>query len=572
MRLSNYFVPTLRENPADAEVISHRLMLRAGMIRKVAAGIYNYLPMGLRVIRKIENIIRKHMNEAGAIEILMPAVLPAELWKESGRWNVYGKELLRFKDRHDRDFCMGPTHEEVVTDIVRNEIKSYKDLPVNLYQIQTKFRDEIRPRFGLMRGREFIMKDAYSFDVSDEDAEKSYRIMHDAYCKIFESCGLKYKVVEADSGAIGGNFSHEFMVTADTGEDFVISCNSCDYAANVEKAPVLDTFQQEMESEKEKIKVETKNMKTVEDVARFLNVSSKKVVKTMILRTPDEIVAVMIRGDHELNLAKVKNFLNAPYVEFASADEIIQHTGGPLGYSGPLGIKIKILMDNAVKKLKNYIVGGNEKDIHIINVNHGRDFEVFAYSDFINAKPGDKCPKCGGTYIITKGIEVGHIFKLGTKYSKSMNAIFLDKEGKQQYMVMGCYGIGVGRTAAAAIEQNHDEKGIIWPIQIAPFEVVILPLNSDDEDVINLAETLYLKLNKKNVEVLLDDRDERAGVKFNDADLIGYPIRVNIGKKTLERGEVEIVIRKTGEKIICKKDDALSEILRIREDLYNNKI
>lgn len=571
MRLSKYFVPTLRENPADAEVISHKLMMRAGMIRKVAAGIYNYLPLGLRVIRKVENIIRKYMNEAGAIEILMPAVVPAELWKESGRWNVYGKELLRFKDRHDRDFCMGPTHEEVVTDIVRNEIKSYKDLPINLYQIQTKFRDEIRPRFGLMRGREFIMKDAYSFDINDEGAEKSYELMRDAYCKIFEACGLRYKVVEADSGAIGGNFSHEFMVTAETGEDFVISCDSCDYAANVEKAPVIDNFEQETEEDKPVEKVETKNQKTVEDVAKFLGVSPKKVVKTMILKAGDEIVAVMIRGDHELNLAKIKNFLNAPFVEFASPEEIVKATNGPLGFSGPIGINVKIYADNAVRKLKNYVVGGNEKDIHLINVNHERDFKVEAYSDFINAKPGDKCPKCGGTYVITKGIEVGHIFKLGTKYSKSMNAVYLDKDGKQQYIVMGCYGIGVGRTVAAAIEQNHDEKGIIWPIQIAPFEVIILPLNTDDEDVVNLAETLYIKLSKKGVETVLDDRNERAGVKFNDADLIGYPIRVNIGKKTLERGEVEIVIRKTGQKIVCKKDDALGEILKIREDLYNNK-
>lgn len=569
MRLSRYFLPTLRENPADAEVVSHKLMMRAGMIRKVAAGIYNYLPMGLIVIRKIEHIIRKYMNEAGAIEVLMPAVVPAELWKESGRWNVYGKELLRFKDRHDREFCMGPTHEEVVTDIVRNEIKSYKDLPVTLYQIQTKFRDEVRPRFGLMRGREFIMKDAYSFDTTDDGAEKSYRDMHDAYCKIFKACGLKYKVVEADSGAIGGNFSHEFMVTAETGEDFVISCDSCDYAANIEKAPVIDLYEFEDDSLKDVERVETRNMKTVEDVANYLGVPEKKVVKTMILRAGDDIVAVMIRGDHELNMAKIKNFLNVPFVEFATPEEILKATNGPLGYSGPIGINVKVFADNAIKGMKNYVVGGNEKDIHLLNANHERDFAISAFSDFINAKPGNTCPKCGGKYVITKGIEVGHIFKLGTKYSKSMKAIYLDKDGKQQYIVMGCYGIGVGRTAAAAIEQNHDEKGIIWPIQIAPFEVAILPLNDDNEDVVNLAETLYIKLQKKDVEVILDDRKERAGVKFNDAELVGYPIRVNIGKKTLENGEVEIVIRKTGEKILCKKDDALSKILEIRENLYN---
>ncbi|MEF3254083.1 MAG: proline--tRNA ligase [Deferribacterales bacterium] len=571
MRLSKYFAPTSREDPADAEVVSHKLMVRAGMIRKVAAGIYNYLPLGLVAIRKVENIIRKYMNEAGAIEVLMPAVVPAELWQESGRWYVYGKELLRLKDRHNRDFCIGPTHEEVVTDIVRNDVKSYKDLPVTLYQIQTKFRDEVRPRFGLMRGREFIMKDAYSFDTNDEGAEKSYRAMYDAYCKIFEACGLKYKVVEADTGAIGGNFSHEFMVTADTGEDFVISCDSCDYAANIEKAPVVDEWPNDEEVEKDIVKIETKNMKTVADVAKFLGVPESKVVKTMILKAGDDIVAVMIRGDHELNLAKVKNFLNAPFVEFATPEEIIKATNGPLGFSGPIGINVKVYADNALKGMKNYVVGGNEKDIHLVNVNHTRDFKVEAFSDFINAKPGDKCYKCGGNYVITKGIEVGHIFKLGTKYSKSMKAIYLDKEGKQQYMVMGCYGIGVGRTVAAAIEQNHDEKGIIWPIQIAPFEVAVLPLNDDNEDVVNLAETIYLKLQKKGIDVVIDDRKERAGVKFNDADLIGYPIRVNIGKKTLENGEVEIVIRKTGEKILCKKDDALMKIMEIRDSLYESK-
>ncbi len=568
MRLTRYFVPTLRETPTEAEVVSHKLMLRAGMIRKSAAGIYSYLPLGLKVIKKVENIVRKYMNEYGGAELLMPAVCSAELWQESGRWNDYGKELLRIKDRHGRDFCIGPTHEEVVTDIVRNSIKSYKQLPLNLYQIQTKFRDEIRPRFGLMRGREFIMKDAYSFDVNDEMAEKSYRDMHDAYCKIFEACGLKYKVVEADSGAIGGSFSHEFMVLADTGEDYVISCNNCNYSANVEKAICDEKYPPADDKEKAIEEVETPGKKTVEDVAKYLGIDATSVVKTLILKIDGKFAALMVRGDHEANLVKLKNFLDAVNVEFASESEIEEITGGALGFSGPVGLDIPIYADNAIKYMKNFVTGANKKGFHLLNVNHTRDFEVAQFSDFRMAEPGDPCPKCGkGSYVITKGIEVGHIFKLGTKYSESMNATYLDKDGKQKYMIMGCYGIGIGRTAAAAIEQNHDDDGIIWPVQLAPFEVIVVPVNTNDDEVRNVADTIYLKLKKKGVDVAIDDRDERAGVKFNDADLIGYPLRINVGKKNLKEGNVEIFVRKNKETFVVKREESVSKTLELLEFL-----
>jgi prolyl-tRNA synthetase len=567
MRLSRYFAPTLRENPSDAEIVSHKLMMRAGMIRKVAAGIYSYLPLGLRVIYKVEDIVRKYMNEAGAVELLMPAITPAELWQESGRWAHYGPELLRLQDRHNRDFCVGPTHEEVITDIVRNEIKSYKQLPLNLYQIQTKFRDEVRPRFGLMRGREFIMKDAYSFDVDDEGANKSYELMRDAYCKIFSACGLKYKAVDADSGAIGGSYSHEFMVLADTGEDAIISCKSCDYAANIEKAEVVDI---EIKNDAEILPAEvkeTKDIKKVEDVADFLGIPSNNHIKTLIVKYEDQIFAVMVRGDRELNLAKVKNFLDVPYIEMASEEDILRVTGGPVGFSGPKGLDIPVYADNEIKYMKNSVIGINKKDLHQINANLGRDFEVKEFSDFRNAEAGDKCPKCGGEYEIKRGIEVGHIFKLGTKYSDSMNAKYLDQNGKQKSMVMGCYGIGIGRTAAASIEQNHDEDGIIWPIQIAPFEVVVIPVNNNDDEVNSTAEKIYSELSASNVDVIIDDRKERAGFKFKDADLIGYPIRINVGKKALENGNVEIIIRKTKESILVNKEDAVQKIIEIIDNM-----
>ncbi|HKJ64161.1 MAG TPA: proline--tRNA ligase, partial [Desulfopila sp.] len=444
MRYSQYFLPTLKENPADAEVVSHQLMMRAGMIRKVAAGVYSYLPFGLRSIRKVEQIVREEMNRAGAIELLMPMANPAELWQESGRWDYYGKELLRFKDRHQRDFCMGPTHEEVITDIVRSHVKSYRQLPVNLYQVQTKFRDEVRPRFGLMRGREFIMKDAYSFDTTEEGANTSYQKMRDAYCRIFERCGLKYRMVEADSGAIGGSFSHEFMVLADTGEDMVISCNSCEYSANIEKAVVVDRGEMSQEPMNEIERVVTKGAHTVADVSVMLNLKPSQIVKTMLVMADDEPVAVLIRGDHELNEAKIKNLLDASVLELATPEQIAAATGGPVGFSGPIGLKMPIYADNAVKYLRNLGIGGNEKDIHLEGANLERDFQVKQFADLRNAAEGDECPHCGGDYSNTRGIEVGHIFKLGTKYSEAMKATFLDADGKSNDIIMGCYGIGIG--------------------------------------------------------------------------------------------------------------------------------
>ena len=564
MRSKEFFMPTQREVPGDVEIISHNLMVRAGLIMQVAAGIYNYLPLGLKVIKNIENIVRQCMNEAGAIELLMPSIIPAELWKESDRWNKYGKELLRLKDRHNREFCFGPTHEEVITDIVRKYIKSYKQLPINLYQIQTKFRDEIRPRFGLMRCREFIMKDAYSFDVDEEHCRISYEKMYDAYCKIFDRMGLIYKVVEADTGAIGGNVSHEFMVIADTGEDTIVYCDHCAYTANLEKASVeyienLDKKEDELPLEK----VITPKMYTVEDVANYLNIDKKKIVKTLILKSGEKYYAFLIRGDYELNLVKIKNAITGELPEFASPDEIKRITSGPMGFSGPIGLKIPTYADFSIKGLYNFVTGANEKDVHYMNVNIGRDFEVTNFYDLRNAVEGDVCVHCGHNYKITKGIEVGHIFMLGTKYSESMGAYFRDANGVLKPFIMGCYGIGIGRIAAASIEQNHDKKGIIWPIQIAPFEVVILPINTNDSYVIEYSNNLYEKLRELNVGVLIDDRDERAGVKFNDAELIGYPIRINVGRKSLDNNEIEIVIRRDDSMTKVHIDEAIDAIMRV---------
>jgi prolyl-tRNA synthetase len=536
MRLSKYLIPTLREVPAEAEVVSHKAMLRAGMIKKLASGVYSYLPLGLKAIRKAENIIRKNMNDAGAIELLMPAVQPAELWQESGRWGHYGKELLRIKDRHEREFCFGPTHEEVITDIVRHYINSYRQLPINLYQIQNKFRDEVRPRFGLMRGREFMMKDAYSFDMDDEGANASYNRMKEAYCSIFEDCGLKFTMVEADTGAIGGNFSHEFMVLADTGEDTVISSDRGGYSANIEKAVCADDWADVPEEPLAAEEKETPARKTVEEVAEFFGVLVEKVLKTMIVNVDGRFYAFLVRGDHELNLAKVKNYFGAAAAELAEPADIIAQTGGAVGFSGPSGMPLEVYADYAVRVMKNMVTGANKKDTHFINMNLNRDFTVKEFGDFRNAAEGDACPVDGGKYVLTRGIEVGHIFKLGTKYSEAMNAVFLDKEGKRNPMIMGCYGIGVTRVVASAIEQNHDEKGIIWPVQLAPFEVVIVPVNIDAQDVTDLAETIYKELTSLGVDVMLDDRNERAGVKFTDAELVGYPVRVNIGKKALAEG------------------------------------
>jgi prolyl-tRNA synthetase len=560
MRYSQYFLPTLKETPGDAEVVSHQLMSRAGMIRKVAAGIYDYLPLGLRVIRKVENIVREEMNKAGAIEILMPAVCPADLWEQSGRWQQYGKELLRLKDRKETEFCIGPTHEEVVTEIVRGTVNSYRQLPVNLYQIQTKFRDEVRPRFGLMRGREFIMKDAYSFDATDEGANASYEKMRKAYCRIFERCGLKYRMVEADSGAIGGSFSHEFMVLADTGEDVVISCESCEYSANIEKAVVIDKGEMSQAPMNEVERVVTKGAHSVADVSVMLDLKPSQIVKTMLVIVDDEPVAVLIRGDHEMNEAKVKNLLGVSVVELATPEQIAKATSGPVGFSGPIGLKVSLYADNAVKYMRNMGVGGNEKDIHLEGVNTERDFQVKQFADLRNAADGDICPHCGGRYSNTRGIEVGHIFKLGTKYSEAMKATFLDADGVAKEIIMGCYGIGIGRTAAAAIEQNHDENGIIWPMPLAPFQVIVTMLNPKDEEVFAAGEKLYQDLLAEGIEVLLDDRDERPGSKFKDADLLGIPLRVNVGARGLKEQSFELQERRAGERIMLPIEGAAANV------------
>jgi prolyl-tRNA synthetase len=573
MRYSRFFIPTLKETPAEADVLSHQLMLRAGLIRKLTSGIYTYLPAGLKSIKKVENIIREEMNRSGAIELLMPAVQPAELWQESGRWEYYGRELLRFKDRHHRDSCLGPTHEEVITDLVRREIHSYKQMPINFYQIQTKFRDEIRPRFGIMRGREFLMKDAYSFDAEEEGAEKSYKIMYDTYSNIFRRCGLRFRAVEADTGSIGGSFSHEFMVLADTGEDQIVSCPQCSYAANLDKAEVLnadDKAGAAYDNINPIEEVETPGKRTIEEVADFLSISPDQLVKTLIFRTNEDIVAVLLRGDHEINEAKLKNLLGIEQLEMADSRLVAETTGAPVGFAGPLGLKVRIISDYALKGMKDFITGGNRKDIHLRNVNIGRDFQVDIYGDLRFITSEDHCPRCGSEIRFGKGIEVGHIFKLGTKYSKAMSALFLDDHGMERPIIMGSYGIGVGRTVAAAIEQNHDKDGIIFPIPIAPFEAVVLPVQIDEREVVDAAEKIYHELLAKGVDVLLDDRDVRAGFKFKDADLLGIPLRIAIGTRNLKNGQVEMKLRSESDSSVISLRDSASIILNKINELYDS--
>ena len=573
MRYSNYFIPTYKEVPSEAEVISHQLMLRAGMIRKLTSGIYTYLPAGLRSIKKVENIIREEMNRAGAIELLMPAVQPGELWQESGRWEYYGRELLRFKDRHNRDTCLGPTHEEVITDLVRKEIQSYKQMPVNFYQIQTKFRDEIRPRFGLMRGREFIMKDAYSFDADEAGANRSYEAMYEAYSRIFQRCGLKFRAVEADTGAIGGSYSHEFMVLAETGEDQMINCTKCDYAANLERAeikgeeglPGPDNIPM-----KPLKKMYTPDIKTVEEVTSFLDISEDQLIKTLIVVADNEMVAALVRGDHELNEAKLKNLLDAQVIELASPEQVAEATSAPIGFAGPVDLKIKMVTDLAIQGMKNFVTGGNRNDLHLKNVNMGRDFNVERFGDIRMITPRDSCARCGEEIRFGRGIEVGHVFKLGTKYSQALKAIFLDDQGKESPIIMGCYGIGVGRTVAAAIEQNHDKDGIIFPIPVSPFEVTILPLQMHDAAVVDAAEKIYKELIAHHIDVLLDDRDERAGVKFKDADLVGIPVRVTVGSRGAKEGQVEIKLRSQPESINVPIGEASAFVRDKVKKLYDS--
>ncbi len=557
MRTSQTLLPTLREDPGEAETVSHRLMLRAGMIRKVAAGIYTYLPLGLRVIRKIERIIREEMDRAGAQELLMPIASPAELWRETGRWDFYGKELLRFKDRHERDFCLGPTHEEVITDLIRREVRSYRQLPLNCYQIQTKFRDEIRPRFGLMRGREFIMKDAYSFDKDEEGARLSYQKMYDAYVRIFTRCGLSFRPVEADTGLIGGTSSHEFMVLAETGEETIVYTEQGTYAANVERAEVLPPKETSTEVPRPLRKVPTPGARTVEEVTAILKTTPQRLVKTLLYTTSKEPVAVLVRGDRTVNEIKVKKLLGVTDLQLAGQETVMTLTGAPIGFTGPIGLKrVRLVADHEVKALRNFVVGGNEADTHYVDANWDRDCTIEEYADLRNACAGDPSPRGDGALRVARGIEVGHVFMLGTKYSKAMSATFLDANGKERTAVMGCYGIGVGRTAAAAIEQNHDAKGIIWPVPVAPFHIHLLPL-SQSAHVSEIALSLYNSLIQSGIEVLWDDRDDRAGVKFNDADLIGAPYQLIIGDKGLAQGTVEFKLRKDGAVTRLAPDQAL---------------
>jgi prolyl-tRNA synthetase len=546
MRYSKTLLPTLKETPAEAEIVSHRLMLRAGCIRKLTAGIYTYMPFGLAAIRKVENIVREEMNLAGAQELLMPMVQPADLWRETGRYEKYGPELLRFHDRHDRESCLGPTHEEVITDIARKELHSYRNLPINLYQIQTKFRDEIRPRFGLMRGREFIMKDAYSFDVDDEAAGISYMKMYEAYKRIFTRCGLSFRAVQADSGAIGGSFSHEFMVLAKTGEDTIVVCKECEYAANMEKAVVKLVQSGQPEALGDMEKIETPGQRKVDTVCEFLGIEPRQLVKTMVFKADGKMVAVLVRADREVEEVKLKNLLGAADVEMADEQEVFDATGVPTGYLGPVGITVRMVADQEVAALQNFYAGANEKNYHLKNVNLGRDFQVEAVGDLRQITTSDPCPECGGQLETTEGIEVGHVFKLGTGYSESMQATFQDKDGQAKHFVMGCYGIGVSRIVAAAIEQNHDDKGIVFPVPLAPYTVIIVNLGIDDEIINTAAEKLYADLQAAGLEVLLDDRDERPGFKFKDADLLGIPYRVTVGKTFTKNGTLEIKNRKDG--------------------------
>ena len=558
MKMSNMLVSTLREVPAEAEIDSHKLMLRAGMIRKMAAGIYNYMPIGLKVLKNIEEIVREEMNTAGAQEFLASAVLPAELWQESGRWDVYGDEMFRLKDRNNRDFCLGPTHEEVFTDLIKNEIKSYKQLPVNLYQIQTKYRDERRPRFGIMRSREFIMKDAYSFDKDQAGLDVSYDKMHDAYVKIFNRCGIDAKCVEADSGAIGGANSAEFMVKSEVGEDDVVFCSACDYAANIEKAEATPE-KAEVEELLEMEKVATPDSRGIYEVSEFLKVSPKKTVKLLMFNVDGKIVGVVVRGDREVNEVKVANAAQASGdIIMASNEEYTKATNCEPGFGGPVGIKVDLLLvDEEVANMYNMILGANETGYHLKNVNYGRDFEGVV-GDFRKIESGEKCPKCGSEVTIARGTEVGHIFKLGTKYSAAMNATFIDENGKNVPFVMGCYGIGVTRTMASIIEQHHDENGIIWPLSVAPYHVSVIPVNIKDEAQMKIANKLYDELRKIGVDAILDDRNERPGVKFKDSELIGIPMRVTVGKKITD-GEVEFKLR-DGEMEVIKIEDVLEKV------------
>jgi prolyl-tRNA synthetase len=560
MRFSEIFAPTLREVPAEAEVISHKLMLRAGMMRKAASGVYTYMPLAWRVLKKIMNIVREEMDVKGGQELMLPIMQPAELWRETGRWDVYGDEMFRLKDRHGREFCLGPTHEEIITALVRGEVRSYRQLPLMLYQIQNKYRDEIRPRFGLMRGREFIMKDLYSFDRDEEGLDRSYQKMYDAYTRIFTRCGLQFRPVEADSGAIGGSSTHEFMVIAESGEAAIVYCADCNYAANVEKAECLavDSPSIDMMNMEE---VATPNQRTIEEVAAFLHVSADQCLKTLLYIADEKVIAVIVRGDHEVNEIKLKNYLDCIHLQLASLEVVEKLTGAGVGYAGPVDLQnVPVLVDFAAAVIKNAVCGANKNHMHLKNVNLGRDYQAKSVLDLRMIQLGDPCPRCSGEIKFARGIEVGQVFKLGTKYSKALGCSFLDEKGQEKTVVMGCYGVGVSRTMASAIEQNYDEHGIVWPVPIAPYHVVVVPVSTKDTAQMDLAEKIYRELQEAGLETVLDDRDERPGVKFKDADLIGYPLRVTIGAKTIAEGLLEVKARRTGEEYRFSLDNYVQNI------------
>lgn len=564
MRVSRYLLSTVKETPADAEVISHKLMLRAGLIRKVAAGIYTWLPLGYRVLRKVEQIVREEMDRAGALEVFMPAIQPAELWQESGRWEEYGPELLRITDRHNREFCFGPTHEEVITELARREIKSYRQLPANFYQIQTKFRDEIRPRFGVMRAREFIMKDAYSFHIDEPSLHETYQAMHDAYSRIFTRIGLEFGVVEAYGGVIGGNISHEFHVIADSGENAIASCMKCDYAANVELAVAHPPLGKREAPSAPMEAVDTPGQHTIEDVSTFLNVSPAHTVKTLLVKGVGGAIALVVRGDHELNEVKAERLpqVMKPLV-FVTPGEVELAAGCEPGSIGPVGLQIPVIADESAARLSDFICGANIDDKHLRNVNWGRDLPEPEVTDIRNVVQGDPCPRCQGTLNVRRGIEVGHIFQLGTKYSERMGATVLDETGRAVAMSMGCYGIGVTRVVAAAIEQNHDTQGIIWPEPIAPFQVSLVPIGMHKSpEVARAAEEIYEELKSSGIEVLFDDRDERPGVMFADMDLIGLPHRLVIGERGLRKGVIEYKGRRQERASELPRDRLLTELRR----------
>ncbi len=547
MKWTQSFIPTLKEDPQDAEVLSHKLMIRGGFIRKLAAGAYSYLPLGVKTLHKIQNIIREELNSRGAQEVLLPAIHPPEIWKKTGRYDLLGSVLIKFKDRHGKECVLGPTHEEIITDLVAKNVKSYKELPLILYQIQTKFRDEPRPRFGIMRTSEFIMKDAYSFDCDAEGLEKSYKSMYDAYCGIFERCGLPYIAVEADPGIMGGNISHEFMVPTPAGEDRIVICEKCKYSASTEVAKCKNGGIPSKEKKLPIAEVETPGITTIEKVSELLKVDSKRLVKTLIYKCDDKSVALLLRGDFDANEAKMKNYLKCVSLELADPKAVEDATGAPAGFSGPVKLRnVRIIADNSVKGMVNLVAGANKKDAHLINVNIDRDFETKEFGDFRLISESDGCPECGKPIEIKQAIEIGHTFKLGTKYSDALDAKFLDKDGKEEVAIMGCYGIGVNRIMAGLIETSNDKDGIIWPASIAPYDVIILALNMEDKKVKELADEAYKILTKTGLDVLFDDRNESAGVKFKDADLIGIPTKIIIGSKNAKKDIVEVKDRKTG--------------------------